>query len=542
MAIRLSIGHRNSTVTLKENAQNSFRSEAEPRAPQREIELKLAFAPEDLGRLRHAINAIAGSKPSGKTLVTTYFDTPSHALLAKRAALRVRQSGKDYVQTLKNEGELEFGMRKRGEWEMPVTSLSPDPSLFVADDARALLSGVDGAALKPLFTTAFKRQAWHVVRNASEIEIALDQGSLTAGDLEKPIDELELELKRGVAADLMRLAEMLAEEISFRLGFQSKAANGYALATGDPPPFATAPSLSLDPAMTTEEAWISIVNHCLGHFLDNGACAIDGRVPDGVHQCRVAIRRLRSAFSVFKKSLPETQTRWLAAEAKWLANALGPARDLDVFLADGLAPVEDAFPNEAAFASLRMRLEEARARAYGDVRGALASPRLTRFFLRLNVWLATGGWRDAASAKELKRLKAPIGDLAQSKLDRRLKAVAKAGRGFAKLSVEERHLVRIAMKKLRYASEFFRSLYERQATKPFLKNLAVIQQYLGQLNDLAVAGALLERHAADAAEAMAKARGLVLGWHGHAARLNERDLRDAWDGFCSTAPFWRDEA
>lgn len=528
-------------MTLKETTHSPGRGEANGSPPAREIELKLLFAAEDAARLRQAIGAIAGAKPSQRTLVTTYFDTKAHDLLAKRAALRVRQSGKDYVQTLKNEGELAFGMRLRGEWETPVTALAPEPALLVADEARALLAGIDTGALAPLFTTAFKRQAWHVLRNESEIEIALDQGSLTAGDLERPIDELELELKRGDEADLMRLAEMLAEEFPFRLGYQSKAASGYALSTGDPPPYKTAPPLSLDPTMTTEEAWIAIVNHCLGHFLDNAACAIDGRVADGVHQCRVAIRRLRSAFSVFKKTLPSAQTSWLIAEAKWLAGALGPARDLDVFLADTLSPVETAFPEQPAFATLRVRLEEARARAYGEVRHVLNSTRVTRFFLRLNVWLATRGWRAAATDKELKRLDAPIMELAQSKLDRRLKAVRKAGRGFAKLSVEERHLVRIAMKKLRYASEFFRSLYDRQATKPFLKNLAAIQQYLGRLNDVAVARHLLGRHAAEGTADMGEARGLVLGWHGAAAEASERDVRAAWDEFCDSAPFWREQ-
>jgi inorganic triphosphatase YgiF len=527
-------------VTLKDAAHPALPETPNAAPPAREIELKLLFAAEDLPKLRGAIAAIAGTKPVTKTLVTTYFDTHARALLAKRAALRVRQSGADYVQTLKTEGELTFGMRSRGEWEMPVKALAPEPSLFLAEEARGLLANIDVTTLSPLFTTAFKRQTWHIERNASLIEVALDQGTLTAGERERPIDELELELKRGHAADLMRLAEMLAEEFPLRLGYQSKAAAGYALATGDPPPHKTAPSFTLDPGMTTETAWIAIVDHCLGHFLDNAACAMDGRSADGVHQCRVAIRRLRSAFSVFGKSLPSAQTGWLRAEAKWLAGALGPARDLDVFLADTLAPVEKAFGEEPAFATLRLRLEEARARAYGDVRHVLCSTRVTRFFLRLNVWLSTRGWRAAASAKALRRLDAPIVDLAQAKLDRRLKAVRKAGRGFADLSIEERHVVRIAMKKLRYAGEFFRSLYEKEVTKPFLKDLAAIQQHLGRLNDLAVADALLSRHGADATEAMGRVRGLILGWHGHAAQANERDLRAAWDEFRAAAPFWRD--
>jgi inorganic triphosphatase YgiF len=510
--------------------------------PPQEVELKLHVTPRDMKRLRAAMTRLAGAKPKSKTLVTTYFDTHHRDFLMRRAALRVRSTGKDFVQTLKNEGEVAYGIRTRGEWETPVAANAPQPALFVADEARSLLAAVDLETLAPVFTSDFKRHVWNVERNGSTIEIALDSGAMIAGAKEAPISELEMELKGGDPAEIMHLAETLAADFPLSLGVASKAAQGYALASGEPPAHATAPDLHLDPAMPTEEAWIAIVNHCIGHFLDNAACAIDGRNPHGVHQCRVAIRRLRSGFSVFKKTLPQEQAVPLAAEAKALAAALGPARDLDVFIAETLMPLETTFADVAPLKQWHEKADAAREAAYDTVRTTLTAPETTRFFLRLNAWLATRAWREAAHASEASRLDAPLGRLAHKKLDRRLKAARRAGRGFDSLSVEERHEVRIALKKLRYTAEFFASLYDAEITKPFLKRLAALQKRLGRMNDIAVAQTLIDRFAAgDASSAAAEARGLLIGWHAHAMRDDEGELRDAWRKFVKSEPFWRDE-
>src|SRR3546814_12223767 len=60
----------------------------------------------------------------------------------------------------------------------------------------------------------------------------------------------------------------------------------------------------------------------------------------------VGLRRFRSALTVFGDLLPAAQLAWLQEEAKWALNALGSARDWDVFLADLLAPLEAARPGD----------------------------------------------------------------------------------------------------------------------------------------------------------------------------------------------------
>ena len=90
---------------------------------------------------------------------------------------------------------------------------------------------------------------------------------------------------------------------------------------------------------------VAIIGGCRDHWLANVAAAIDGRDPEGIHQTRVGLRRLRSALSLFKKQIPPGQRSALNTEAKWLFGELGPVRDLDVFIGSlGENPFPDASP------------------------------------------------------------------------------------------------------------------------------------------------------------------------------------------------------
>src|SRR3546814_1130101 len=102
---------------------------------------------------------------------------------------------------------------------------------------------------------------------------------------------------------------------------------------------------------------------------------------------RVGRRRFRAALTVFGDLLPAAQLAWLQEEAKWALNALGSARDWDVFLADLLAPLEAARPGDADLAALRGAARDRQAQAYRQLLEALASPRYTRFLLRIGGWL-----------------------------------------------------------------------------------------------------------------------------------------------------------
>jgi CHAD domain-containing protein len=256
---------------------------------------------------------------------------------------------------------------------------------------------------------------------------------------------------------------------------------------------------------------------------------------------RVALRRFSSAIAVFKEVIPSEQLDWLRAETGWLAGGLGPARDWDVFLADTLAPVEAARPEFAPLAAVRAAAEAMRSREYETVRATIADRRAATLVLRLGAWIEGHGWRPGSAAPEL--LAEPIGVLAQKLLERRQETVRRRGRRFARLTPEKRHKVRIALKKLRYAAEFFRELYDVGRAKPYLARLSHIQDQMGQANDLAVAERLIASIGAapgvDAA-LVAGGSGMVIGWQAHAGKVLEPALVRDWKGFTQTRPFWKD--
>ena len=103
--------------------------------------------------------------------------------------------------------------------------------------------------------------------------------------------------------------------------------------------------------------------------------------------------------------------------------------------------------------------------------------------------------------------------------------------------------MRIALKKLRYACEFFEGLYRKKDTKPYLASLKQMQDSLGHLNDVAVAEKLGLRLVDQAKsqverESLRMAAGLVLGWYGKGVADLEPKLIEAWHAFSHGDPFW----
>ncbi|MCT7653960.1 CYTH domain-containing protein [Oceanimonas sp. NS1] len=132
-------------------------------------------------------------------LANTYFDTAELGLRRLGAGLRIRSPQRgELEQTVKLAGSQVGGLHQRPEYNVPLDVHNPDLSLFPASiwpdgaDPHALQQG-----LQPLFCTDFMRHRWLIELNGTEIELALDEGEVQAGELREPIYELELELVRG---------------------------------------------------------------------------------------------------------------------------------------------------------------------------------------------------------------------------------------------------------------------------------------------------------------------------------------------------------
>src|SRR5207344_41549 len=112
-----------------------------------------------------------------------------------------------------------------------------------------------------------------------------------------------------------------------RLEAASKAERGYALVAGltTAPVKAIAPALQ--PAMTVTQAFRTIVFSCIAHLQANERGLLETDDPEYLHQARVALRRLRSALSVFNRAFPRALFEELVVDLRWLGSCLGPARD-----------------------------------------------------------------------------------------------------------------------------------------------------------------------------------------------------------------------
>jgi CHAD domain-containing protein len=308
-------------------------------------------------------------------------------------------------------------------------------------------------------------------------------------------------------------------------------------ASADPlPEPVTAKKVKLDRKGTVEDAFIVTVTACLDHFEANIPAVLKGHDPEGLHQMRVAVRRLRSAVSVFRPALRCERIEALAAEAKELTDTLGAVRDLDVFRSEVLGPVLDHYGRSGGLKILAEMIEGRRVVAWANALAAVREPKIMELDGRIRQALEVRGWR----AGERKGYKLPVKKFAREVLDHRLKTVRELAKHLDELKLEERHKLRIRIKKMRYASEFFASLYPKKKVKPYVKRLGRLQDVFGYLNDVATAERLLGEVTGGSfhPKPLLRAEGLVLGWHGYAADDAWPRVQKRWTKLKREAPFW----
>jgi inorganic triphosphatase YgiF len=441
-----------------------------------EVELKLEVSSEGLDALTHGI---FGGEPRIARQVSTYFDTPKHDLHSAGFSLRIRRIGRVRVQTVKAKGAEAAGLFVRPEWERKVRT--NQPVLDDHDPVGAVL-GKKADDLAGLFATNVERQTWDLAEGDTSIEVALDRGEIVADDRRTPLCEVELEQKTGSPAALFALARRIDAVAPVRVGVLSKCERGYRL-LGQAQGAIKAEPILLERGTTAAVAFQHIARACLRQFRLNEAVLLEQRNTEALHQARVALRRLRSAFSIHRAMLEDDRFDRLSQELRWLATQLGDARNLDALIervAPG--PVRDA-------------IEQARGQAYDTVETVLRSDRERHLMIDLIEWIAFGDWLRQPDTQTLRDQ--PARRFAARALDRFRRKIKDNGRNLADLDDEERHQVRKAAKKLRYTAEFFTALYDRKGEKRprkrFIAALEELQDHLGALNDLAVAPAILTR-------------------------------------------------
>ena len=442
-----------------------------------EIELKLQMDAASAERL--GASKLLPEKWRTVQQRALYFDTSDRALAAAGLSLRIRQSGPHRTQTIKSSGQSAAGLFERSEWETPVNTDVP-----VVDAASPVhdLLGKAVEDLMPIFEVEVTRRIWDVQEGDTNFEVVLDRGTISAGDRHTSICEMEMELKSGQPQALFNLARKLDGAAPVRLGVLTKSERGDLLTQALRGVVKAGP-VPLHKKMTAAAAFQVIVQTCIKQFRLNEDLLLASRLPEPLHQSRVALRRLRSAFSIFGPLLGADAGRALRDGLRDLAGALGQARDIDVLL-------QRAHPGV-----LRDRLQTEREAAYDRVEEVLDSGTTRALMLDLVEWVHSGFLPTGPDTEEAGCL--PVRTFAVRALSRFRRRVKDGGRDLRELEDEARHEVRKDAKKLRYAAEFFALLFDKKGEtakqQSFILALEAVQDKLGALNDLATAPQVLGR-------------------------------------------------
>ena len=505
-----------------------------------EVELKLSIDRKDAARLRShpAIVAACVGKPITRKLTSIYYDTPDLKLLDAGISLRVRRMSGRWFQSVKAAGSSLAGLHQRMEWEDVIAAGQPDFTRILEPALIRLFADQElRDTLKPIFQTEVRRSEWQLAfDNDDKIELALDLGQLVADKNREPISEIELELKGGNAGRLFDLALELQKDIPLTLENVSKAQHGYAHYRPQPPGISKArlPKLARD--ADAHSAFKQIAWECINHLQSNLGMVLHSTDVEGVHQMRVALRRLRSAFALFRDILGRENSTALLAELVWLTDTLGKARDLDVFVTQTLPPIIAQFENHPGLLKLRDKALAAQTEAYAEARAALVSQRYHRLLLTLAAWLENERWRENAPGADSPR----VLDIATATLTKRHKQLRRHGERLVHMHPEERHITRISAKKLRYAAEFFASLYSSAKSRSFIQDLSRLQDCLGVLNDITVTEKLLHQLIGPhPGRTLDEALHIFAGWNACNAMHSLAHMDEAWRAFASQKPFWR---
>lgn len=484
-----------------------------------EIELKLRAPP---ARLRELLSSpLLRGTGTARTLrlAATYYDTPDLQLWRNRIALRVRREGGRWVQVVKGAGSVQSGVHSRLELETEIRDSRPDPAALPHDPlTRVLRSRKVAAALAPVLHTDIIRTLRLLAPAPGVlIEAAIDRGVIRSERRRETVCELELELKQGPVTALFDLALQLVAKLPLTLEHHSKAERGYALYSARAAAPVKASAVRLTRAMDAGDAFRVIVAASLAQVQGNVRGLLDAADPEFLHQMRVGLRRLRSALDLFGEQLGDVVAPHDAG-LRTIAAGLGTARDWDVLVSETM-PRMVGLPAAAALAAA---CGPARLAARNKSKKLIKSKTYNETMLALGRWLVLSQATDAIAWREPARV------AAAHILASRYARVLKRGRRLAQQSPAELHRLRIAIKKLRYAVEFFRDLFQVKEMTVQRDCLARLQDILGLINDAVTVGPLLAVARIGARKWPVAAAEAVLVWHQQRALAERHRLAAAW--------------
>ena len=316
--------------------------------------------------------------------------------------LRLRRAGTRSTQTVKGPatGPHGGGLSTRTEFEWPVAGHGLDPLRFATTPFRRVLGKAERRGLSARFVTDIRRTTIPLAfADGTMASLCIDAGEIRAdinGDVTRqPIHEMEIELEAGDPCRLYELASALASEIRVALEPLSKAQRGYALRSATPPTPLRAVDATLPGKSNAGATIAAIIRACLAQIEGNAHGLLVDDDVEWVHQMRIGVRRLRACLSLSRRGFEPARIEPVRVELRWLAQALGPARDFDVFATQTLPSFREAVARSADAKTLEPALRPLAARAAARrrdarvaARAAVDSSRFVRLVLAAGVLAA----------------------------------------------------------------------------------------------------------------------------------------------------------
>ncbi len=368
-----------------------------------------------------------------------------------RDVLRVRSIGRERVQSVKTNAAESGGLARPIELESSIRSDRPDLMRIADPDVRRLTQErCADNDLVPIFATDVVRETWLLQLGRSRIECAIDRGTIVADGRRSPICEVELELNSGQPARLFQLAHRLNTIVPLRIEPASKAARGYDLANDAGLTAPMAVPVHIDPAMNVRDSFAAIAQACVAHVLASADYAYKSNDPEGVHELRVSIRRMRAAFAIFRGAMPQSYRFRIRDELRVLQRKLGMTREWDVLVEETIASMPRRLRKQRSSEHLVQTAQTRRVEGYERAHAALRNPHYTDLLLRLASWIESQFGFGAPPTRERKWkpnvLAGPAPRFASEVMRAYHGKVQKLGKKIRKLDTAELHRLRIRIK------------------------------------------------------------------------------------------------
>ena len=447
------------------------------------FETELYPLPErfDIDRLKKDIQQrFFRVEESRRTRVLEVFDTFDWRLLAK-GRLLIGDGAEFILIDVRSDRELmtATGSRKnnlRFWWELPESPL------------REYLRGVlQMRAVIPLLKLKKQITAWNLLDKEEKtvVRLAIE----TAGSAGRKPSGTNLQNCKLIAVRGYDKQFKAAGSILTSAGLTGRAGNILISALQNnglqPGAYSSKMDIRLQPEMPAGEAARVILAHLVRIMRLNEDGIRKDIDSEFLHDFRVAVRRSRSLLTLLKGVFDPDVSQALKADLQTAGKATNRLRDLDVYLLDQQS-YENRIPQRLRpgiallFASLKRRRSAARR---ATVR-FLDSSDYRRIVTHIES--VSGGAPDPDRPQPVGATQ-PIKSLASRVIYRRYRKIVKAGARIDESTPDEDlHRLRIECKKLRYALEFFRTLYPEAEMKSLIKQLKSLQDNLGRFNDLSV--------------------------------------------------------